>query len=157
MRQKSLGRTGFFFCRQGGGGVSVSSPSSVIFADAGAAGTAMAPAARATRARRGWVMRRLNTMGPSEPAIRPPRSSTSERRLAGAVREERRHAAAEVLGVPQGPGHPGRDVVGLVDAAREVRAEDVLRPRVALRRPGGEPFGEPAGALGELGLRVDAV
>src|SRR3954451_17973250 len=148
MRQKSLGLTGVLFSGQVGGGVSDSLPSSVIFADAGAAGTATAPAASATRARRGWVMRRLNTMGPSECAIRPPRSTTSERRLAGPVREERRHAAAEVLRVPQGSGHPGRDVAGLVDAAREVGAEDLLGRRVGLRRAGREPLGESGGAAG---------
>src|SRR3954454_8295350 len=106
MRQKSLGRTGCFFWGQVGGGVSDSSPSSVIFADAGAAGTATAPAARAASARRGRVMRRVNTMVRSE--LRSDRrSAAAERRLAGAVGEERRHAAAEVLGVPQGAGHPG--------------------------------------------------
>src|SRR4051812_42618870 len=80
-----------------------------------------------------------------------------ESRLARPVVEERADRVLQVLGLEQAAGDVGSHLVGPLDPALEVGADDALRRAVRLRRSAGEPLGEAHPLLVELGVGKDSV
>src|SRR4051794_31679738 len=76
------------------------------------------------------------------PARLTPPLASLEGGVAGPLLEERAHGVLKVLGLEQRGCHLRRLAVGLVHPILQVGADDPLRRRVRLGRPGGEAVGE---------------
>src|SRR6476469_5196647 len=87
----------------------------------------------------------------------PPALATFEIRLAGALVEEGADRALQILGGEQPAGDGRGFLVGLVDAALEVGADDPLGRRVGFCRAGRQLLGEAHALLEQLVVSDDSI